>query len=237
MSIKNRIVSLAAILVIALTLAACGGDNGTPGSGGGNANMSNADLLKTAANNMKSAKSYHMDADVTAGTTAVKFNGDIDLTNKNLRLNTSASGMDIQIVVVGSDAYLSSDGGKTFTKSPDASSMTSSLDQFTKMWDSFNAADIDKAKDQIKDGSPATETIAGTTCKHMTANAKDIPSLNAAGSGASFDGTIDIWTATDGSIVCQEKVAGTSSGSDLKATITWSNVNKPVDIKAPPTSN
>ena len=70
--INSRIQGIAATsLLCVITLAACGDS----GSGG----KSNADLLKEAAANMKTATSYHMDANIEQGGTPVKLVGDIDV--------------------------------------------------------------------------------------------------------------------------------------------------------------
>ncbi len=92
-----------------------------------------ADLLKQAATNMRAAKSYHIDVDATTAGTHGTLSADLDLAKYNFKISTSTSGHDIQAIMVGSNAYLSSDGGQTFTKSEDAAIMTSNIDQLTKM--------------------------------------------------------------------------------------------------------
>ncbi len=101
------------------------------------------------------------------------------------------------------------------------------------MWDNFNPQDADKAA--LKDGNPATETINGATCKHITAPAQDLASLSNVG-GNGMDGTVDIWVASDGANVCQMRIAGTSGGQQGDVTIKWSNINGSFDIQAPPGS-
>lgn len=217
-------VAVAATMILPL-LSACGGET---------AGKSNADLLKEGAANMKTAKSYHLDADITQGDTAVKMNGDIDTANKNSMLAMSAAGQNVNMIAVGADNYMSIDGGKTYSKG-DASA-ASGMSSFTGMWDSFKPEDVDKAKNSLKDGSPATETIGGVATKHITANAKELSALGSGGSSSSStDGTIDLWISTDAKpYIRQMKIDGTSDGKPLKATIMWTKFDEKFDIKAPP---
>jgi LppX_LprAFG lipoprotein len=234
-SSKYRFLSLAVIAAMSIALAACGGDTG----GGASATMSNADLLKAAATNMKNAKSYHLDLSGTAAGQTISMNGDIDVAGNKSNLTIAAAGMNISAVTIVSDTYLSTDGGKTFTKTDPSSNPVSGLGSFTKMWDSFKPADIDKAASALKDASPANDTIDGATTKHITANAQDLSSLSsAAGSGGVMTGTIDIWVSTDTNpTVRQMKVNGTSSGQAINFNMKWSNINQPVTITAPPASS
>ena len=62
----------------------------------------------------------------------------------------SAASQNISVVTIGSDSYLSMDGGTTFTKSDAASSPAAGLASFTKMWDSFKPEDIDKPRTPSK---------------------------------------------------------------------------------------
>ncbi|MBF6613254.1 MAG: hypothetical protein IVW55_09010 [Chloroflexi bacterium] len=74
---------IAGVLVRAVTmmasLTACGGDSDAPAA------KSNADLLKEAIANMKAAKTYHMEADLTSSGQRVTLKGDIDLTANNVK--------------------------------------------------------------------------------------------------------------------------------------------------------
>ncbi len=235
-SSKYRFLSLVVIAVMSIALAACGGDSGnnTTGGGGGATTMSNADLLKAAAANMKAAKSYHIDVNGTASGSAIVLGGDIDVANNNSNLNITAQGQNVQVISVGSTSYLSTDSGKTFTNAGSAgASITSGMSQFTGMWNSFNSADVDKSASALKDGSPASETINGTNCHHMTASTKDLASLGS--SGATGDGTVDLWAANDGSSICQMKVLTTDKATDV--TFKWSKFNSVPAITAPPASN
>ncbi len=218
-------VVVAATMILPV-LSACGGDSG-------NAGKSNADLLKEGAANMKALKSYHLDADITQGDQAIKMNGDLDVANKNSSLAVNAAGQSVNMVAVGSDSYLSIDGGKTYTKS-DASS-TAGMSGLTDMWSSFKPGDVDKAKDALKDASPATDTIDGVATKHITGNAKDLSALASGGSSTSTtEGTIDMWISTDAKpLIYQMKIDGTSDSKPLKGTFKWSKFDQKFDIKAP----
>jgi LppX_LprAFG lipoprotein len=223
----------AAVLIVIGAILAVSGGGDSGGGGGGTTSMSNADLLKAAAANMKAAKSYHLDISGTAAGQAISMNGDIDVAGNKSSLAMSAAGQNISVVTIISDTYLSIDGGKTFTKSSD-NSVTSG---FTKMWDSFNPADIDKSASALKDASPPNDTIDGANTKHITANAQDISSLSST-AGSAMTGTVDIWVSTDANpTVRQMKLNGTSSGQSIDFTAKWSNFNSVPAITAPPTSN
>jgi hypothetical protein len=215
----------------AMALSACGGDSGTTSGG-----KSNADLLKEAAANMKAAKSYVLTADVDQAGQAVKMNGQIDVANNNTKMDMEASGQKISIISVGNDVFLSMDGGTTYTSAGAAgASMTAGFASFTGMWSSFQDSEIDKAKDALKDGSPATEKINGVDCKHITASAKDLSGLG--GTTGTTEGTIDLWISTDKAYVRQMKLDATSDGQPIKGTFTWDKFNENFDIKAPPTAS
>ncbi|MDQ6693544.1 MAG: hypothetical protein M3014_03870 [Chloroflexota bacterium] len=230
-------------------LAACGGDNG---SGGGTAPsaMSNADLLKAAVSNMKAAKSYTLDVTGVAAGTPITMSGPIDVVNKNSSISLQSGGQSIVMTTILSDTFTSIDGGKTFTKSP---ATAGGFDSFTAMWTKTKPDDVDKSKDALKDGTPATETIDGAATKHMTADAAALTALNpnsssaptagaSSSSGATptvegVTGTYDIWVSTDANpTVRQMRLVGKSGGQDSSFTIKWSKINEAVDIKAPPTT-
>jgi hypothetical protein len=216
----------AASLVCVMALAACG-DSGTTGG------KSNADLLKEAAANMKAATSYHMNADVTQDTSAVKIDGDLDLTKNNSKLSMEVEGQKVDVIIVDGKAYVSTDAGGNYMEVPDASQITGSITQFTGLWNTFSAEEVDKAKDALKDGSPATETLDGVSVKHMTANAKDLAALNPGGT-SEIEGTIDLWVGpNDKPYVRKMSIDGTSGGKPVKGTFTWSKINEAMDIKAP----
>lgn len=222
---KLRLAAAVAAAMIMPILSACGGDSGS-------AAKSNADLLKEGAANMKAVKSYRLDADITQADQAIKMGGDIDVANKNSNLAMTVSGQNINMITVGSNAYVSADGGNTYTKGDASSANMSGL---TDMWNSFKPEDIDKAKDALKDASPATETIDGVATKHMTGNAKDLAALASGGTSSSTTvGTIDMWVSTDAKpLVRQMKIDGTSDGKALKATFKWGKFDETFVIKAP----
>jgi hypothetical protein len=227
--INSRMQGIAATtLLCAITLAACGD------SGGGG--KSNADLLKESAANMKTATSYHMDANVEQDGTPVKLTGDIDLANKNVKLDIEAQDQKISVITVDGKSYLSMDGGTTYSETDQGAAITSSLASFTGMWDTFKPEDVDKAKDALKDGNPPTETIDGVSTKHIVADAKDLSLLNTTGTDTpnAMEGTLELWLGpTDKPYVRQMKIDGTSDGTPIKGTLTWSKINEKLDIKAP----
>jgi hypothetical protein len=221
--IGSRMRGIAATsLVCVMALAACGGDSG----------KSNADLLKEAVLNMKAAKTYHLNADIQQAGEAVKLDGDIDITNKNMKLDVDSAGTKVSVIQVGDKVYLSLDGGANYTETDQGPSITSGFASFTNMWDSFNPEDVDKAKDALKDGTPATETLDGVMTKHITADAKDLSVL---GSGTSdMAGTVDFWLGPDAKpFIRKMNIDGTSGGQPIKGTLTWSKIDEAMEIKAP----
>ncbi len=224
-SFKQRISVLAMVAIMSVFLAACGDSGGA----------SNADLLKKAGPNMKALKSYRIDVTASQDSMNVTMGGDVDVANKKVAATMGVAGMNINSVSVDGANYTSMDGGKTFTKD---STSNNGLESFTKMWDSFKPEDVDKAKDSLKDGAPATEKIDGVDTKHMTVNLKDLsglsPSTNSSTPVSSTEGTADLWISTDATpLVRQMKITGKSEGKNVVATVKWSKINQAFDIKMP----
>ena len=197
---KYCFLSLAVIVAMSIVLSACGTN-------------ANGDLVKKAFQNTTSAKSYH--ADLTAATGSLS--GDFDFANKNSKTTTSISGTNAIIIVIGgSNGYVSVDGGQNFIPSNDPS-VLSSTQALKTQFDAINTT-LNSGSLSLDDANPATETINGTSCKHV--------------SGSGSGGTLDFWVVPDGSFVCQMKLSGTSGGtSDF--TMKFSNVNGAIDIQAP----
>jgi hypothetical protein len=236
--ITGKIRSMVATLSIAgvLVLAAC--DAGGGGGGTTNTNKSNDQLLKDAAKNMRELKSYTIDAKIETQGMNIVMKADLeglDGNEKKSRMDMDALGIKAQIITIGDKAYMSTDAGANFTDaSGQSAQMTGSIDSLANMWDSLTDAEIDKAKDQLKDGSPATETIDGTPTKHITGDLKALSALGAATGGGANEGTMDLWITTDGTnYVRRMAIDSTQSGQAVKGTIDWMNFNKGFDIKAP----
>jgi hypothetical protein len=225
---KHYRLYLEVIAIMIITLAACDGASTSSNYG----SESNADLLKMGINNMKNALSYHLDVDSNTDSRVTKITGDIDVTNKNSKLDLNEGGLTRTYISIGSDNYISTDGGKSFSKG--LQSLTGTVNQFEGIWSKVDTIEMDKNKDALKDGVPATEIVDGISCKHITIAAKDLSSLNL---GASLDGTYDIWVAGDGSSVKQMKAVGNISGENLTLIATWSNINGEMSITAPPNNN
>ena len=226
---KLRVIGVlltAAILIP--VLSACGGDNATPTVSA----MSNASLLKAAAANMKAAKSYHIDADINEAGQKVKMVGDIDITGKNAKLTMTTQGQDVDVVVIGEDAYVKTAGGTSYQKAP-ASALN--LDSFINIWSNFKPEDVDKAAAALKDATPPTETIEGVTTKHIVGDAKELSALTTQGSSATTqEGTVDLWISTDATpYIYQMRINGTSDGTAIDGTFKWNKFNETFEIKAP----
>ena len=158
--------------------------------------------------------------------------GDIDVVNNKSKLDMVAIGQRINVISIGSDTFMSMDGGSTYIKSP--TNFSAGLDAFTQMWNSFNSSDVDRAKDALKDGIPRTERVGNDDTRHMTASTKDLGSLGA--TGGSTVGTIDMWITTgDKPIVRKMKIAGTTDDKEIIATVEWTNIDQTFTIEAPAT--
>jgi hypothetical protein len=207
-----------------------------PTSGGPSGNTGdNASLLKSAAENMRNLRSYTLDADIDSAGQQVVMKADIFTDNSKSRMSVSTQGIDVQVITIGDQAYLSTDGGATYEEAPAASAgqMTSSVQQLSNMWDSLTSAEIDRVQDQLRDGSPDTVDIDGTPTKHITGDLSALSSLGS-GMGGAQDGTVDLWITTDGTnYVRRMAIDATSSGQQVKGTIDWMNFNEDFDIQAP----
>ncbi|MDQ3929013.1 MAG: LppX_LprAFG lipoprotein [Chloroflexota bacterium] len=231
---KLRIVGiLLSAAILMPVLSACGGDTPAgPTATPTTPAMSNADLLKAAAANMKAAKSYHIDADIDQAGTQVKMVGDIDITGNNAELNMNTQGQEVHVIVIGEDAYVATGGGTDYQKAP-ASALN--LESFINIWNNFKPEDVDKAGAALKDATPATETIDGVATKHITGDAKELSALTTQGSSAtSQEGTVDLWISTDATpYIYQMRINGTSDGNAIDGTFKWNKFNETFDIKAP----
>jgi hypothetical protein len=215
-----------AIALIVPLLSACG-DTSSP---------TNADLLKQAVANMKAATSYSIDASFNQDGQDVNLSGQVDVADDNSKLQIDSGGQTTSLITIGNAVYMSTDGGATFA---DTSSRGLSINQaftgFTQMWNAFQPDQIDKHKDDLRDGKPATEKINGVDTKHITGNAK---TLSLAGNSAQgvTDGTVDFWISTGQPYIIRMKLDGTTGGQPVQGTYTWDKINQKFDIQAPPGS-
>jgi len=209
------------VLFATALLGACG-DGGSSGGSG----KSNADLLKEAAANMNTLKSYHLDMDVNQGDFPVKMNGDFDVAGDRASLGMSFGGKTNYLIKIGNDSYMSLDEGKTY--------QPSSLKTSFKLWEGVKPEDIDKAKDALKDVSPSTESLDGGETRHITANGKDFPALTSGVAPGAIEGTMEFWVSTDARpLVRQMKVDGKSGDDAITGTIKWSKFDEKFSIEAP----
>lgn len=215
--------TMAAAEPTATTAASTGGTGGTLTGG--------AAEIQAAAKGMKDVKTYHMDITTDAAGMSTKMSADVDATNKNLRITTATGGQNVDVIVVGSDAWISMDGGKTYTKDPSNGSMAEGIKPFLTMWDnSPMEGGTPPPEGAIKAGSPATETIEGTETNHWIIDSA------AMGGGAAAGGTVELWVTTgDHPTIRQMKTSSTAAGATSNVLITWSKVNEDLKIEAPAT--
>jgi len=225
--IKTQLVR--AVIAIALSmpaLAACG-DPGT---------LSNADLMKQAAANMKAATGYTIDADFSQDGQEIKLAGQVDVAGNSSALEVDSGGQKTSLVTIGDDVYVSTDGGATFASvGNQGTAVTQSFSSFVQMWNNFPPDQIDKHKDDLHDGNPATEKVNGVDTRHIKGNARDLSIANNS-SDTTTAGTVDFWISTGTPYVLQMKIDCTTSGQPVQGTFHWDKFNQKFDIKPPPTS-
>ncbi len=216
------------------TPAVAGATDSTAASGGGagggsGANSADASLLQQAASDMKALKSYHIDITVAASGQNITMAADVDAANNKLKMDTKTPSQSISVIAIGSDVYLSTDGGKTFTPSAASGQLTQPIGSFLHMWDNFNANTATTMTNALKEGNPSSEQIDGVDTKHLSI---DSAALGAASGGA--QGTVDLWISTDSNpTIRQMKAATTTAGQTTTATIKWNKFNEDPGIKAP----
>jgi hypothetical protein len=219
--------AIMAAVMLMLTLSACGGDSG----GGATSSKSNVDLLKEAVTNQKTLKSYHINMNIKQGDATITLSGDVDAANKKFNVIGNLGGQEAAVIKMSdTEVYGSTDKGTTWAKVPPESA--SSFDSLLAQFNNGKPENVDKAKDDIKDGTPKDDTIDGTATRHMTVDAQKFdPSGNGTGT---LEGTNELWVSTnDKPTLRQLKVVGKDKGQDVAGTITWSKVDEAVTIKAP----
>lgn len=190
----------------------------------------NAELLNSAVANMKAAESYTLIVK-SAGGTAISFNADLHFPSRSGFITLSSGSQNAEVLIDGDDAYITTDGGKTYQK---GSASDLNLDNFVNLWDKFESSKISAAGDLLKDGSPATEKIEGAETRHITGSSKELGDVLGSGSSSST-GTVEFWLTTDSKpTVRQMRVAGTSSGTTTDVTVNWVKVNEldPIEVPA-----
>jgi len=188
--------------------------------------------IEAAAKGMKDVKTYHMDITTDAGGMDTNMTADVDTTTKNLRVTTSAGGQNIEVIVIGSDAWVSMDGGKTFTKDASNGAMAQGIQPFLTMWDTSPMSSGTPAPEgAIKAGTPATETLDGAETHHWI-----IDSAAMGGGSGGAAGTVEMWvTVGDQPTIRQMKTSSTAAGATTSVTIKWSKINEDLKIEAPAT--
>ncbi|HMA36577.1 MAG TPA: hypothetical protein VKY74_19130 [Chloroflexia bacterium] len=214
--------------------AAAPTDTPAAGGNGGGGASGDAALFQQAVNGMKALKSYHMDITTDAGGQNVAMAADVDVANKKLRMDTSTGGQKISIIVIGTDAWMSMDGGKTYTANPAGAQMTQSLDGFINMWNTATLpTPTGSGTNGLKAGTPPSEQIDGVDTQHFTIDSKDFGG-GASGSGGA-GGTVDLWVSSGANPgIRQMKTATTGAGQSSSVTIKWSKFDEDLGITAPP---
>jgi hypothetical protein len=199
----------------------------------------NAILLKKAAQNMRDAKSYTLDANIKAGNNTVTMKCDFDTENNKTRCENELHvvSMKTQVIVIADIVYRSKDSGKSWTKlsGTDASQGASPYSDLREMWDKITNAELDKVVNQFADGVPATEVIEDVNTRHITGDLQSLATLGIrmVGIDSASEGTVDFWISMDGAYVSQMKVQSNSDGLDIINHIKWGNFGEAFTIEAP----
>lgn len=228
-----RTTALLAVLLL-LLLAAC--DNTPPTPAIPTPGTDNASLLLQATNNMRQLRSYRVAADgvaITEGQVGT-ISGIVDVANARSKLTlTYPPTLTVQLISIGAAAYVSTDAGQTWQAAPIAGGeVVSSL---SKGWNGLQQSEINRANaaGAIKDSSPVMETIDGVLCKHIVANADNLPTLAAAGSTFS-GGAVEIWISADSTpLIRQIRITGDDNGKPNTQVVRISDFNAEFVITAP----
>lgn len=253
---KRALANIALLVMMIISLAACGDDSANPNSnaapGGatqginGQDNSSKSDsgpvmdtstagMVQQAVNNMKALKSYHLDITTTdgAGKTTATTSADVDAANNRLKLDTTESGQTTSVLVVSDTTYVSTDGGKTYSANPDGVRFAAPVQAFVKMWSNYNPSDADKAKVKVA----GSDQINGVAAQHLSA---DIYNLGGIGltvnntKGANVTGTIELWVAaTNPPTIPQMRCTTVINRVFTIIMLKWSKLNAAVNIVAP----
>ncbi len=224
---KLRLTIVLLSIVLLPVLSACMGGEPAPD----NSPSKNVVLLRNAVEGMKALKSYHFSAVVGTPPRHVEMAGDVDVANSRAMLVMTTTGQVANVIVIGQDVYVSEGGSAGYTK---AASSDLSLDSVLGMWGRFKPEDIDRARDALRDGTPAAETIDGVSTKHIVGDAGELNALTNAGSETEQEGSVEFWVSTDANpYVYQMRVDGKSGGHDIAGTFKWSRFNETFDVKAP----
>lgn len=198
------------------------------------AQTDNVDLLTKAAANMNAATGYNLEADLLQDDISIYISGEVDVANRSSSLYIDTEGVTLDLITVDGEAYLSMDDGKTYSRSELGNSLTSSISEFTGVWDEFKGVNLNIEKNLIKDGDPATELIYGVRTKHITMTADPFFSLTAAGGNSASPATMDIWVSIEPEpYIYQMAVSGIIDGQRIDGTFNWSRFNENFQIEAP----
>jgi hypothetical protein len=222
----------AATLTATVGLAGCGG-----GSGG---SVDAKTVLAQASVNMKKIQGFHFvytvqkpkQATPGTGLEIDRIVGDVDAQGgmmATIDVTQSSIPLQLKFVAIGDTQYIQNPLSQAWQKVAVADSPVGKLN--------LNAGTI-QILDKIVDPTyVADESIGGTATHHVkgTVSAAEVAAVAGA---VSVTGTFptDIWVGAKDGLVYQVQIAGAATTTEDPKTvrvITLSNLNKPVDIKAP----
>ena len=193
---------VAASLALALVVAACGSStqlpvNGTGNNGGNNAGGTGS-LTSGLASNLDTLDSYQFSWQITAASAGASAadTGTFGITGTVV--NKPAQSYEIndlgmlQVIVIGSQGWISMDNGSTWMPSSDYSNGSSDLTSLLP--DSLYGSDFDSNAADFK--MVGEETKNGVDCLHYN----DTTNLGAGGALVGVAGTFtaDLWVAKNG---------------------------------------
>jgi hypothetical protein len=248
-------VPLVLLMVLAIAVAACGGNKGTtapgssatagssaeateqPSSGGGGADLSGAGSKFSNINSYKFSMTI-LSSDLTSSLSALtggSANAAIVFSGTVIAKPEKAADISIgtlRIIEVGGQQYMDLGSG-TFISTPvTGTSMADSFspaEMFSSVVDASTARDFDKV---------GTENKNGVSADHYTANAAALAEFGKMTDVTADNWTADLWIATDGGYPVSMAIVGKNAGTVVyEILFDITNVNDPANkVTAPATS-
>ena len=183
-------------------------------------------LLEMGLKNMARLRGFHIEASIDTPAGPASLSGDLGDGTLSIKGTDPKGNQKLRVVVAG-EFYLSTDGGKTWKTGADAEK------DYTILFSNLLTAPIDPSLEPWKQGEfkSIEETIDGEELLHIV--------KPAAGKDAAADYWLckepDLEKSLDGPPVFLRKVhiIVAADDGDFPITVTYSNLTKPVEIKAP----
>jgi len=240
-TVRSFLFTLGFIFLL-LALQGCDANDSAVAQNAFAVDKSTAELFQEAVTAMSEATSYSIEVDRVAPDMSHKLTADLELEKRTWSIKVEAYGINARLIMKHIFLYVSLDDGKSWSLRSRNGGGTAGVpeligpfNQIEPMWLSLAEDEVDKAKGHLSDGNPAIEQIDGVSTRHMVSDSKNLPTLAEVIGGEAVDeGVIEIWVSSDSPhYVLQMKQVGKVGGTDVRANIKWSNLNKEFNIQAP----